>query len=76
MKILFFASIAEIVGTTELEIPGIQNMKELKQFLASKYPTTTSVKYTVAVNKVIVHNENHIFSESDSVAILPPFSGG
>jgi sulfur-carrier protein len=76
MKILLFASVAERVGAPELEISDIHSIQDLRRFLHDNYPNLTSTKYSIAVNKAIVHNENNLLQENDIVAILPPFSGG
>jgi len=68
MKILFFASLAEITGVNELAVTGISSVTDLRQMLRKKFPAIT-------VNRVIVI-ENRELVETDEVALMPPFSGG
>ncbi len=75
MKILFFASIAEITGAPEINLQGIKNIVDLKQQLIAKFPPLAGLNFSVAINKTIVQG-NAELKETDEVAFLPPFSGG
>jgi sulfur-carrier protein len=75
MKILFFASIAELAGQSEITLQGIRNTDELKQQLFQNYPRISGMSFSVAVNKSIVQG-NVPLNDTDEVALLPPFSGG
>jgi molybdopterin converting factor subunit 1 len=75
MRILLFASIAEIIGHAEITLHEIKNTEELKQQLFDEYPSISGLNFSIAVNKSIV-NRNTTLTESDEVALLPPFSGG
>jgi len=75
MKVLFFASIAEITGESELVVQDIKTLEELKQFLNKKFPAIAGLNFSMAVNKKIVQGNLSIV-ETDEVALLPPFSGG
>lgn len=75
MRILFFASLAEITGKKEIESNSIHSINDLKEFLYSEYPSLKQVKYSIAVNQSIVQG-NELLKEHDEIALLPPFSGG
>jgi len=75
MKVLFFASIAEIAGTNEADISGISSVSALKNHFENEYPRIKNLKYAVAVNSKIVHGERNL-NDNDEIAFLPPFSGG
>ena len=75
MKILFFASVAELTGCTDTTINGVHTTEELKIILNRKFPGLDRLSYVVAVNKSLVTGKMNLV-ESDEVALLPPFSGG
>jgi molybdopterin converting factor small subunit len=73
--LLAFGQVADITGKNTLKIPGVKDTNELKQFLTDAWPNLQSVTYAIAVNKKIIR-ENTTLHHEDTVAILPPFSGG
>ena len=75
MKILFFASIAEITGVNEIYLHEVTSSEELRKQLISKYPALEGLNFSFAINRTIV--QQHVpLKDSDEVACLPPFSGG
>mgnify|MGYP001182319601 CR=1 FL=1 len=75
INILAFGQIAEIAGSTEWESQDIENADNLRIYLEGNYPQLKSVKYSIAVNRRLIHG-NEKFNDNDTVALLPPFSGG
>ena len=75
INLLSFGQVTDITGKNELKIPDVKNTNELNHFLTKAWPELQSIKYSIAVNKKIVQ-ENTLLHDGDSVAILPPFSGG
>ena len=75
INILAFGQIAEITNCPEWVADGIENTDSLRKYLENNYPHLNSVKYSIAVNRKIVHG-NESFDENDTIALLPPFSGG
>ncbi|HEY5370092.1 MAG TPA: MoaD/ThiS family protein [Hanamia sp.] len=75
IRLLSFGQVADITGKDILKIPDVKNTNELNQFLAKAWPQLESIKYSIAVNKKIIR-ENTQLHDQDTVAILPPFSGG
>lgn len=75
INLLSFGQVADITGKDSLKIPDIKNTNELNEFLAEAWPQLKSIKYSIAVNKKIVR-ENTQLHDQDTVAVLPPFSGG
>ena len=75
INLLVFGQIADITGKQNRKVSGVQTTDELKQKLESEYAALKSVSYSIAVNKVIIKN-NTTLSNEDTVALLPPFSGG
>lgn len=75
INILAFGQIAEIAGNNEWEAEGFDNTDKLREDLENTYPLLSSVKYSIAVNRKLVH-DCHKLEDNDTVALLPPFSGG
>jgi molybdopterin converting factor small subunit len=75
INLLVFGQIADITGKTMWKIAGVQNTDDLLQKLITDFPALKPLSYSVAVNKVIIR-ENTLLANEDTVAILPPFSGG
>ena len=79
IKVLFFATLRERVGTKsiKLEIPADMTVRALKDKLASDYPNLKeSMKMVlVSVNKEYAFDEAAIPQDAE-VALFPPVSGG
>ncbi|TAG14346.1 MAG: MoaD/ThiS family protein [Sphingobacteriia bacterium] len=75
MKILFFGSLTDIIGVADLCLNGITDTDALQQFLKAQYPMLSSAKYFIAVNQKMI-SANTPLKTSDTVALMPPFSGG
>ncbi|MBS1949105.1 MAG: MoaD/ThiS family protein [Bacteroidetes bacterium] len=75
IKIIAFGIIAEKIGGRELVCNGISDTGALRQWLANKYPGLNGLKFSIAVNRKLVH-ENCTFDNESEIALLPPFSGG
>lgn len=75
INIITFGQISDITGETSLKISHVKNTDELNQLLAKTYPKLQSTLYSIAVNKKMIQ-ENTLLQNNDTVAILPPFSGG
>lgn len=75
IKILTFGQIADITGKTEHRISGVKDTDELNNKLAELFPVLYSIKYSIAVNKKVIQ-ANTVLTNDDTVALLPPFSGG
>ena len=81
MNIKYFAWIKELTKNNEeyLDSNEIQNLKELKKFLLTKYPTLQKhfdqeiLRFAVNQEYVV---ENIDLNESDEIAVFPPVSGG
>lgn len=75
INLLAFGQIAEMIGQAEFEISEIENTVKLSKKLLELYPALEEISYSIAVNKSIVHG-NTLLKHGDTVALLPPFSGG
>jgi molybdopterin-guanine dinucleotide biosynthesis protein A len=75
IQLLAFGQIADIIGKSAWKMYGIKDSNELIKNLEKQFPALVKMKYSVAVNKKIIQ-DNAVFSENDTIALLPPFSGG
>ncbi|WP_316803711.1 MoaD/ThiS family protein [Pedobacter nototheniae] len=75
IKLISFGKIAEFVTEQNIEIENISNTDELCLFFEKKYPALANMKYKVALNKNLVQQNSKI-ENMDTVALMPPFSGG
>lgn len=75
IHLLFFGQIAEIAGVSSMQLTEILDSDSLHIFLKNQFPAIETMQYMLAVNKSIVRKKT-IFHDGDTVAILPPFSGG
>jgi len=73
IKIRAFGQIAEITGK-ELSIEA-SDITGLRIMLHAQFPALAEKKYAVAVNKKLV-TDNIILNGNDTVALMPPYSGG
>jgi molybdopterin synthase sulfur carrier subunit len=75
VNLLTFGNLSEFVSSGQISDISLQDSDSVKVYLNEKYPQLADKKYVMAINKVVI-KENAILKEFDTVAILPPFSGG
>ena len=75
IEIISFGKISEFIGSQRIEVSGTGNTDEFKEHLERSYPMLKNLKYKLALNNKIVQ-ENLPIANNDTVAIMPPFSGG
>ncbi|MFY7653215.1 MAG: MoaD/ThiS family protein [Chitinophagaceae bacterium] len=51
-------------------------LAQLKGALCKAYPLLNKETFVIAVNNQIQHNDALTINSGDSVALMPPFSGG
>jgi molybdopterin synthase sulfur carrier subunit len=73
IKVIAFGQIAEIIGK-EITLEA-SDINSLKIILAERFPALSDRKFAIAVNKKLVQ-ENLELSQNDTVALMPPYSGG
>jgi len=75
IELISFGKISDFIKNQDIEITDISNTDELKTYLERSFPELANTKYKLALNKDVVQ-ENRNISNHDTVAIMPPFSGG
>ncbi|CQD26794.1 molybdopterin synthase (small subunit) [Staphylococcus capitis] len=77
MKVLYFAELKEILNQSSEEIDTQKTMtvQEFEAYLFEQHPEIESKKFQVAVNEEFVRKDD-IVQPQDTVALIPPVSGG
>lgn len=81
LKVRLFASFRELEGRDEIEVDlqgrGKITGRELKESVSAQHPKLAEgMKHAlIAVNESIVQEDEYM-NEEDTVALLPPVSGG
>ncbi len=78
ITLLLFGITTDLVGTSSLEIYTTENCTvfDFKNELVTKYPALKNLdSYAIAVNEKYANNEI-VLQENDTVALIPPVSGG
>ena len=75
VRVLLFASLAELAGRHELLIEGVGDTDQLANHIHEHYPALKKAVYIVAVGEEIIQS-NTLIEEGVPVALLPPYSGG
>ncbi|HTB52165.1 MAG TPA: MoaD/ThiS family protein [Ferruginibacter sp.] len=75
VNISIFGPLTDIITKDNLVINDINDTNTLTEQLNKTYPALATIKYAIAVNKNIITN-NTILNDNDTVALMPPFSGG
>jgi molybdopterin converting factor subunit 1 len=76
MRVLLFGITREIVGSTECDIPEMQTVGDLKNWLRETYPQMSGLhSLAVAVNKEYADDDQPLPVNAE-IAIIPPVSGG
>lgn len=78
IKILFFGIARDISEKNSIEIEAKEplNIEDLKKLLKNKYPKFDVINdFSLAVNEAYADND-YMLCNNDTVAIIPPVSGG
>ena len=75
LNIIIFGQIADITGSNNIALENVADTNQLIEQLSSSYPSLASAKYAIAVDKKII-KENTPLNNNNTIALLPPFSGG
>ncbi|SOC44463.1 MoaD/ThiS family protein [Salinicoccus kekensis] len=77
MKVMLFAGLKEKAGNQviELETEGSMKVSDLKARIYADYPSLEGEVFQVASNEAFV-KDNHTLTSGDTIALIPPVSGG
>ncbi len=74
-NIIIFGQLTDITGTNNLVLTGVPDTDTLIKELNRKYPLFVNTKYMIAVDKKVITG-NVIIGQHNTIALMPPFSGG
>lgn len=75
ITLFFFGSLTDFTTVDTVEILDMADTDSLRKSLINRYPALAQAKYFLAVNQEM-QETNTILSDGDTVALMPPFSGG
>lgn len=75
ITVYFFGSLVDITGQSKKDVNSFSDTDALNLHLQKECPALSSTKYFIAVNQKMI-KANCILSNGDTVALMPPFSGG
>jgi sulfur-carrier protein len=75
ITLLFFGSLTDITTVEKVQVQDIADTDSLRKELNTRYPSMAKAKYFLAVNQEL-QELNCNLSDGDTVALMPPFSGG
>ncbi len=71
---IIFGQLTDITGNS-LSLDNVTDTDTLVKELNKLYPALADKKYVIAVDKQVV-TTNTVLTDNNTVALLPPFSGG
>ncbi len=75
VTIIYSGILAEKAGKSKESFSGVKSLSEIRKMLAVRYDGFSKLRYVIALNGVIVHEDAGI-EEGDQVALIPPIPGG
>jgi molybdopterin synthase catalytic subunit len=79
LRVLAFATASDAVGATEseMELPAIANVADLRRVLAERFPALAALgpRLAIAVDGELGRDDTPLRAGAE-VALLPPVSGG
>jgi molybdopterin synthase sulfur carrier subunit len=76
ITVLFFAGIREEIGVAQLQIEKKDiTVAQLKQYLQREYQLSSLEHVMSAINESFV-TEDEVIKDQDTIALIPPVSGG
>ncbi len=75
IKIRVFGQLTDIVTTNEINLYEVNDTDGLVKELNKLYPALVNRNYFMAIDKKTIKG-NTVLHEGNTVALMPPFSGG
>jgi molybdopterin converting factor small subunit len=75
INIIIFGKLKDITGAGSFQITGVNDTNEMVTLMNNRFPALAAMQYAIAVGKDII-TDNTSLRENDTVALLPPYSGG
>ena len=75
INIIAFGQIIDLTGRQSWKISDVNTTDELMRKLEEQFPSLPKINFIIAVNKNVIVNNTKL-NPNDTVALLPPYSGG
>ena len=75
IELITFGSLTEVIKSQKIHLDEVNDTDGLKTYLEHSFPALRQRKYKLALNKNLVQEKQGLRT-GDTVAIMPPFSGG
>ncbi|WP_316739066.1 MoaD/ThiS family protein [Pedobacter aquatilis] len=75
IELISFGKISDFITNQQIEFKGAQTTDALKEELEKLFPQLAGIKYKLALNQSFLQGTVQL-KDGDSLAIMPPFSGG
>lgn len=75
IKVIVFGHLQDLLKTNEMSISEVKNTEDLITKLRLQFPDLSAANYVIALNKKIIQQSTELH-DSDTIALMPPFSGG
>lgn len=75
ITVMVFGQLQDITGSAEITIDEVTDTEMLLNKLHNQYPLLKDKKFLIALDKKIIKEKTEINGQQ-SIALLPPFSGG
>jgi molybdopterin converting factor small subunit len=75
VNLLFFGQLSALTGSSSITVENIEDTESLQLYLFEKFPNMANVKFAIALNNEVIL-KNTVINIGDTLAFLPPFSGG
>jgi molybdopterin converting factor small subunit len=75
VKVLFFGVLSEVAGSDCRYFKDVRSLDDLRHRIIDECPEIEHYNYRFSLNNEITDNDMPL-SDSDEVALLPPFAGG
>jgi len=75
INLLFFGQLSALTGSNSITVENIEDTESLQLYLFEKFPEMANIKFAIALNNEVIL-KNTVINNGDTLAFLPPFSGG
>jgi len=75
INLLFFGQLSALTGSNSITVENIEDTESLQLYLFEKFPEMANIKFAIALNNEVIL-KNTVINNGDTLALLPPFSGG
>jgi molybdopterin synthase sulfur carrier subunit len=75
VNVIVFGKLKDITGAGSLRMSDVNDTNSFIAEINIRFPALAAMQYAIAVGKDIIV-DNTALHENDTIALLPPYSGG